>query len=1668
MLLKCLLLSLLCIAGVYSEWNVNCPVTMNSVPGSCVYIPCTFDFPDRVSAEKGIDKIWYRDLDGNRKTVYHPRDPPATEFVERVEFLGNTSMKNCTLLMKNIQKNDPGTYLFRFEIVDVDKWTDKRGVRLEVTDQLLLPEVVVPPLIDEETSVTFECSTPYFCPDGSVTLNWKDYAPDRSFLSDDVHLDTTAVLVMQNLTTSFTWMEHNKKILCAVSVGNQTAVKEVTLDVRHSPRVSILLNSSGMNIKMGDSVNLTCHVNSSNPEVTTYIWFKDGQQFSQEPSLTFNSISKTDHGEYRCEAQNAIGNGYSEMQLIVFAARMKVVPSPDVNEGTPVTLTCGVLGVKPDEIQYSWYKNNILIKEGSVRTLVFNEVASSDSGDYYCKVQNDKGSDSSTPVTLNVKYPPRTPVLTSFLETQKGNLAMVHCTVDSNPSAEMMLYKDETLIASSPLHWAPTERIQVTYKKNSLSLEIRDVVLSDEGTYRCLVNNSVGNATASVKLIVEMVRVVVSPSAEEEEGKEVTLTCVATRGSEKGSVYTWFKNDKWVKEDLKENTLTFHRVSAQDAGFYYCRVHNTQGSSMSPPVTLRVLYPPRHLSVTSFVSSHDPLTAIILCTVDSDPPSLLFLYRKETLVASSLKDPSIDRFKIKSSTNSLQLEIRDVVLEDEGTFTCIANNTYGSMTSTLQFTAPTAKIMVSPSADVREGENVTLTCLLKISSDTGNDTFSWYKNNALLIEEQEDVIYFGGVTSSDSGSYYCKAWSGGSSKTSAPVRLQVAYAPRNMQLKSFQDTKEGRTAFMRCTIDSYPTAEVLLYKGDQLVASRLTADSSNGRITVSSARNELTLNINNLKMEDEGKYTCTTRNPIGSLSETLHFIVQTSRVLVNPSKEVSEGVQVMLTCDTMKSQLGEMEYIWYKNSRWLGKTHDNYLQFESIKSSDSGYYHCVARGSQDSSTSPSVSLHVSYGPRRLVMSSFWEASGAQVGIIQCSVDSDPPSTLALYYRHMLVGSSNSSESSSPRIKISSAQNLLKMEIHQVMLEDEGLYTCTATNSIAESRTSVNFTAQTTRILVSPTSVVQEGEMVNMTCMVTSETTDGVSYMWYKNGNKLINTMKTLPFVNVTSKDRGSYYCVVERHQGSKFSPSVTLNILYAPRNLEVKSFLDTEIGNVAIIVGAVDSNPPAEMSLYKNGKILVSSIDGRPSDKRLQAYILPDTLRLEIHNVKTSDQGTYVFIAKNSHGTAQASVVFTVEGARVITSPSTEMKEGDSLTLTCHVRDGAETVIGYTWYRNSRWLQEGALASVSYEKVSSDNAGSYFCTAHTTTGSKTSPPVSITVMYPPRNLLVTSLLELQERQLAVILCRVDSEPPSKLSLLKNMEVVSPDGYRDATQRITLSRSHNTLRLEIKEVTMNDHGEYMCQANNSLGAAEKLISFSVQSAMVLVRPSSEVEEGHSMNLTCQAPNDNTTYTWYKNNRWLHESSQKSLLLPKVSSSDTGSYHCLAKHWRGNSASPLVGISILYGPRNLVLTSYLETQGRGRAIIVCQAESNPPSMISLIRNDIQLGTSSLTFVDRGDKYWSSASHNYLKLEIRDITAEDSGSYSCIVSNKLGTTRSSIHLETIDRTHSTYKIVFWIALGCILLLIGVFTGLYFWKNRKQERSILKTEEESLEMDGKEITQN
>ncbi|MEE6462902.1 hypothetical protein FKM82_001766 [Ascaphus truei] len=1205
---------------------------------------------------------------------------------------------------------------------------------------------------------------------------------------------------------------------------------------------------------------------------------------------------------------------------------------------------------------------------------MFHEVAVADAGYYYCKIQNDKGSDSSPPIILNVLYPPRIPKMTSFLEVQEGKLAIIHCNVDSNPVSELMLYRNGHLIFTTTSHSAPNQRLSVTSTRNSLKLEIQNVVLSDEGDYSCSAQNRIGNSTTSLHFSVETARVVITPFSEIVEGNEVTLACLATRSSQRGTTYTWFKNGKWLKED-SENKLIFQRVSSRDAGSYYCKTHSPEGSRSSTSHPLRVLFPPKDISMTSLLATQGENLGVIQCTVDSDPHSELFLYRKETLVASSVMVLPNKRFKVSPSTNSVKLEIQDVLMEDEGTYTCFANNTYGHATGSLEFTAETAKIVIEPSSQVHEGDPVNFTCAVSSISKEGMYRYTWYKNSAFYSEGPQDVLAFQHVTSSDSGSYYCRVWKNESSKSSSYVSLHVVYAPRNTQLRSFLDTEEGKLAFIHCTVDSYPPAELSLYRQTQLVASTQNHSTFNQRHSVSYFSNALKLDIRNVMQEDEGKYTCTSTNTIGLASESIYFRVQTARILVTPATEILEGETVTLACDVTRTQLEGTTYTWYKNSRWLQDTNDNSLQFDQIKSGDTGYYHCKAQDTQGSSVSPSVSVHVLYAPREPMISSFWETQGEQIGIIQCSVDSDPPARLALYRKDTLVGSSDSSTTPNQRMTVSSAQNSLKLEIRDVMVEDEGMYLCTANNAHGNSTSTINYIAQTARVLVTPASVIPEGETVNMTCELDTGEPDKASYSWYKNGKRYPEggTTKTLLFDNVSSNDGGSYYCTANSDVGAKISSSITLNVLCA----------------------------------------------------------------------------------------------------RVLISPSTDLREGDSVSLTCDVLASTPSVTGYTWYKNSRWFREGSLASLVFERVSSNDAGSYSCTAHSKEGTRNSPAATLRVLYPPRNLSLSSFLETQERRLGVIMCSVDSEPPSALSLHRGGEVVTLSSPRDSgNQRLKLSR--NSLRMEIYDLTEEDQGTYICRANSSLGTAETSIYFSVETARVVVVPSAELHEGASVTLTCEIPKiaHGTNYTWYKNNKWLKEGPEVSLVLPSVSSADGGSYHCLAKHGSGSSISPLVGINVLYAPRNLLMTSFLETHGREQGIILCSADSVPMSTIGLYRGDVLVASTSQVQADQGQRFWASSSYNYLRLEIRDITADDSGSYVCTANNTLGIATSSMVFNVKDGEILTYQVIAWVAIACIVILVASFVGLKYWKKvnrgRNQEKYSMQTDKQSIEMSNKELSEN
>ncbi|NXA31268.1 SN protein, partial [Eudromia elegans] len=543
------------------------------------------------------------------------------------------------------------------------------------------PRIAAPEEVSAGAVVTLNCSAPYACPFGSASLRWSGYDARLSTVATGLRLDTAGVRLRQSLTTSFSWRDHARRLLCELALGSRTATAELVLHVRHAPQgVTATLQSSTGNIRVGDAVSLACATNSSYPPITAYRWYKDGAAMASEQVLTLQHVRREDYGRYHCEAENAVGSGAAPaLTLFVFSAEVSVSPAAEVREGTMATLSCDVPGGEEQELNYTWYKNSAWLQEGPARTLLFRDVAVGDAGYYSCKAQNDLGSVTSPAVSLSVTYPPRTPNLALFQEAPDGQLAIVHCTVDSHPPATLSLYHDGALVATSGSQAAPGRRVRVVAARNSLRLEVRAAAPADSGEYRCTARNAAGSAAAARTFLARTARVLVQPAGDVREGDAVTLTCEAARPA---AAYAWYKNGRRLPQSSAA-TLLFPSVRAEDAGAFHCQ---TRDGDTSAAVPLHVLYPPRPPVLSSSVQSR---VGVIECSVESAPEARLALLRGREAVACTGGCGAAPRPRLRATPayNRLRVEIRDVVLQDEGTYVCVASNAQGNASASLVFTA---------------------------------------------------------------------------------------------------------------------------------------------------------------------------------------------------------------------------------------------------------------------------------------------------------------------------------------------------------------------------------------------------------------------------------------------------------------------------------------------------------------------------------------------------------------------------------------------------------------------------------------------------------------------------------------------------------------------------------------------------------------------------------------------------------------------------------------------------------------------------------------------------------------------------------------------------------------------------------------------------------------------
>ncbi|XP_071245885.1 B-cell receptor CD22-like isoform X2 [Salvelinus alpinus] len=223
--------------------------------------------------------------------------------------------------------------------------------------------------------------------------------------------------------------------------------------------------------------------------------------------------------------------------------------------------------------------------------------------------------------------------------------------------------------------------------------------------------------------------------------------------------------------------------------------------------------------------------------------------------------------------------------------------------------------------------------------------------------------------------------------------------------------------------------------------------------------------------------------------------------------------------------------------------------------------------------------------------------------------------------------------------------------------------------------------------------------------------------------------------SIISENEDSYFCAVK---GSLSSPAV-----YKPKNTSVSVSPSGEIveDSSVTLTCSSDANPPVQSYTWwykKNGGGYQSMTGPQHVFSQIQS---PDT-------------GEYYCEAQNEMGTDRSRTInmdvkYDPKNTSVSVSPSGEIVEGSSVTLTCS-SDANPPVDKYTWYFQNKTFLNGFGQIYNISNFQSKDNGHYHCEAWNGRGSRNS--TALMIILPGKQTVLTAAVGIIVVLLVLILC----------------------------------------------------------------------------------------------------------------------------------------------------------------------------------------------------------------------------------------------------------------------------------------------------------------------------
>nr|XP_009943312.1 PREDICTED: neurofascin isoform X4 [Opisthocomus hoazin] len=560
----------------------------------------------------------------------------------------------------------------------------------------------------------------------------------------------------------------------------------------------------------------------------------------------------------------------------------------------------------------------------------------------------------------------------------------------------------------------------------------------------------------------------------------------------------------------------------------------------------------------------DPRDNIFIECEAKGNPVPIFSWTRNGKFFNVAKDPKVS-MRRRSGTLVIDFHGGGRPEDYEGEYQCFARNDYGTALSSkihLQVSKsplwPKEKVDV---IEVDEGAPLSLQC--NPPPGLPSPVIFWMSSSMEPIHQDKRVsqgqngdLYFSNVMLQDAQTDY-----------SCNARFHFTHTiqqknPYTLKVKTTRGITETTPSFMfpygtsssqmvlrgvdlllECIASGVPAPDIMWYKkGGELPAGKTKLENFNKA-----------LRISNVSEEDSGEYFCLASNKMGSIRHTIsvrvkaapYWLDEPQNLILAPGEDVVGRARGTPTPAIQWLVNGEpIEASAPNPSREVaGDT----IVFRDTQIGSSAVYQCNASNEHGYLLANAFVSVLDVPPRLLA------PRNQLIRVIQnnrtrldCPFFGSPIPTL----RWFKNGQGNTLDGGNYK-----AHENGSLEMNMARKEDQGIYTCVATNILGKAEAQVRLEVKDpTRIVRGPEDqVVKRGSMPRLHCRIKHDPTLKLTVTWLKDdaplymGNRMKKEDDGLTIYGVSEKDQGDYTCVASTEL-DKDSAKAYLTVLATPAN----------------------------------------------------------------------------------------------------------------------------------------------------------------------------------------------------------------------------------------------------------------------------------------------------------------------------------------------------------------------------------------------------------------------------------------------------------------------------------------------------------------------------------------